>query len=514
MTLSLLSLPVELILVIFDFLCPAVPPLPKVCEECRTSFLPSAEETRFAAPYSTAQLHSFSLVCHQSRRLCRPWLFSCLKITHTDQLRLLENKCLVDNDFANVIKRLNLARVDSPEPRTDDSDVKTTKRIYRYAPNILPALLRCLQSLEWLDLSAAQIDSRLLSALNSHPALTTVAVCDNNLQALRALFVSTTLSMSKIRVHSILSDFSLTLRSSALRSVMTRSPRLVHLSLRDSSNIKDGPSGSLFLPGLERLGIKMYPEPTHPMAWLQAFVAQHTSLQVINFSGVGSNWRQNSDVAFPLQFYDAVERQALTRTIALNAFSISRLPAASLRGWPVTELEMTIAKSAGVSGLRIASSLAPNASLLIIQMSRSVQHPVHIEDVIVSLRLFPCLRQLELHHCYRHLLYQGQAPWIFSPLVGKISRCTSAPSALLWIAAQVASLELLHMTDEGSDFDVSEHEKRRHHPWTLKATYRILRNRDTEYHGSAHMNVARRYRQAAVAVNRPIIYGRDLRPVI
>ncbi|KAJ7035503.1 hypothetical protein C8F04DRAFT_1342362 [Mycena alexandri] len=512
MTLSLLSLPVELILVIFDFLCPAVSQLPKTCEECRTSFLPSAEETKFA-PYSTLQLHSLSLVCHQSRRLCHPWLFSCLKITHTDQLRSLEAKCLADIEFASVIKfvaihifqwfpiddfsfrQLNLARVDSPERRTDD----VKKRIHRYGPDILPGLLRCLQSLEWLYLSVAQIDGSLLSSLNSHPALTTVAVCDNNLQALRALFVSTTLSMSKIRVHSVLSDFSLTLRSSVLRSVMRRSPRLVHLSLRDSSNIKDGP-GSMFLPGLERLGIRMYPEPTHSMAWLPSFAARHTSLRVIDFSGVGSNWRQNPDIAFPPQLYDAVERTVLARTISLNAFSISRPPSASsLDEWPVTELEMTIAKSASVSGLRIASLAAPNTSVLIVRMSRSVQHAVHI---------------LELHHLYRHLLYEGQAPWILPPPVGKTSRCTSAHSALLWIAAQVASLELLHITDEGSDLEVSEHEKRFNHPWTLKAMYRIQRNGDVEYHGTAHMDVAKRYRQATVMANRPIIYGRELRPVI
>lgn len=289
----------------------------------------------------------------------------------------------------------------------------------------------------------------------------------------------------------------------------------------------------MFLPGLERLGIRMYPEPTHSMAWLPSFAARHTSLRVIDFSGVGSNWRQNPDIAFPPQLYDAVERTVLARTISLNAFSISRPPSASsLHEWPVTELEMTIAKSAGVSGLGIASLSAPNTSVLIVRMSRSVQHAVHIvspfplpippfraddtsqDNVIVSLSLFPCLRQLELHHLYRHLLYEGQAPWILPPPVGKTSRCTSAHSALLWIAAQVASLELLHITDEGSDLEVSEHEKRFNHPWTLKATYRIQRNGDVEYHGTAHMDVAKRYRQATVTANRPIIYGRELRPVI
>ncbi|KAJ7138809.1 hypothetical protein C8R46DRAFT_1137092 [Mycena filopes] len=336
-----------------------------------------------------------------------------------------------------------------------------------------------------------------------------------NLEALRSLSASTTLSLSKFRVHFAVSDFSLTLRSPALHSVASRSPTLVHLGLRDVQNIKDG-AGSLFLPGLEKIDLRVCTEPTYPMSWLPDFAARHASLQVVKFSGVESTWRRNPDIRFPLQFLDTVDRKSLTRTAGLDAFSLTRpsFASSSLDDWEATELELTMVKGTGIFTLRIASSLAANTSVLVLRMSRFAKQPVHIDDVVSSLSLFPSLKRLELHCLNRHLLYEGCPPWVLpSPDLsrfGKTSRCIGAHAALLWIAAQVSqatALDLLHITDEGSDFDDSGHKKRPSYPWTLNATYRIQRNGDLEFHGTADFNVAPRYQRVAVATGRPIIYG-------
>ncbi|KAJ7173666.1 hypothetical protein C8R46DRAFT_1083584 [Mycena filopes] len=439
-------------------------------------------------------------------------MFSCLKIRDTHQLRLLNIKCLEDSEFGGLIRRLDLGRVMSPEERADAT------RLYRYGPDILPPLLPHLPSLQWLYLATPQLSGQLLAALNAHPKLATIAICDMNLGTLRTLSASTTLSLSKIRVHTAMSDLTFTLGSAALHSVMSRSPRLVHLSLRDVRNIKSGPGpGSLFLPGLEKIDLGLHAEPTYPMSWLPNFVARHASLHLITF--YGEFWSQNPDITFPLQFLDEVTRKSLARTIHLRAFSISRPSSASssLDDWPPTELDVTIDKGAGVSGLMTASSLAPHTSVLVVRMSRSAKQPVHIDDVVSSLSLFPSLKRLELHCLNRHLLYEGCPPWVLPPpdIHGsrKTSRCTGAHAALLWIAAQVAHavpLESVRITDEGTDV---ENTPRFRHPWRLEATYQIRRNRDLEFHGipdSLHM--AERYRRSAIS--RPVIYGRELRPVI
>ncbi|KAJ7173656.1 hypothetical protein C8R46DRAFT_1083536 [Mycena filopes] len=468
------------------------------------------------APYSTLHLQSLSLVCRQLRRLCAPRMFSCLKIRHTEQLRLLNTKCLENSEFGGLIRRLDLGRVMSPEERADATG------IYRYGLDILPPLLPRLPSLQWLYLGTPQLSGQLLTALNAHPKLATIAICDMDLETLRTLSASTTLSLSKIRVHFVVSELALTLGSAALHSVMSRSPRLVHLSLRGVRNIKYGPGpDSLFLTGLEKMELGLNTEPTYPMSWLPGFVARHASLQTISFHGCDSLWRPNLDITFPLQFLDAVARKSLARTIELTTFSIHRPSSASalLDEWQTTELDVTIDKGAGIAGLTIASSLAPHTLVLIVRMSRFAKQPVHLDDVVSSLSLFPSLQRLELHCLNRHLLYEGCPPWVLPPphtrRSRKTSRCTGAHAAVLWIAAQVAHavpLESLRITDEGTDVELVENTPCFTHRWRLEATYQIRRNRDLEFHGIPELHMAERYRRSAIS--RPVIYGRELRPAI
>jgi hypothetical protein len=80
---------------------------------------------------------------------------------------------------------------------------------------------------------------------------------------------------------------------------------------------------------------------------------------------------------------DVVEREALRQTVGLIAFSISPArSASSLDDWPVVHLDMDITKGAGVSALRIASSMAPQVSSLVVRMSRFANQPVHVVSYV------------------------------------------------------------------------------------------------------------------------------------
>ncbi|KAJ7035507.1 hypothetical protein C8F04DRAFT_1097502 [Mycena alexandri] len=419
---------------------------------------------------------------------------------------------MADVEFAGLIRRLDLALVDSPRKWRRDE-----KR--PYASDILPDLLPRLQSLEWLDLDTTQIDGNLLALVNSHPRLVTVGICDEDLDALRKLALSTSLSLSKIRVHQAEINCTFTLQCSELDPLMSRGPRIAHLALREGRNLK---SGTLFLPGLEKLAIRIPFRPLTSLSWLPAFAGRHTSLHFIKLSALNRTWSQIPEIAFPLQFIDQLGRESLALSVDLDAFSICRTASASsLDDWRIVALEISIVKGGGISGLGIVSSITPHVSSLVVRMPLHGKHPVHFHDVISSLSLFPRLRRLELHRLSKHLVLEEQAPWVLpSPDLRpapKTSKCVSAHSALLSIAAQVArvtSLDFLRITDQGTDLELSENEKRIRHPWNLKATYEIQQNSDLEFHGTPQLNVANRYHRSAVAASRPIIYGRELRPVI
>ncbi|KAF7356984.1 hypothetical protein MVEN_01034800 [Mycena venus] len=484
----LVRLPTELLLIIVYLL--------DVDGSSPVSFPESWGGPKSTSP-SPSHLHSLSLVCRYLRQLCLPPLFSRLKIAHTYQLQRLKDKCGIQSEFACLIRQLDLAHVHSPEEQGSQRAGKT----YRYGPDILPALFPCLKSLEWLALDVKQIDANLLAIINSHPKLVTVTTCDRNLETLRTLFSATSLSLSKIRVHSALLGFSIGFRSPPLLSLMGRSLRLAHLIVRDESNTKAGP-GTLLVSGLETLDIGVYSHAS-PMSWLPAFVERHPNLQVIKFSGDGSNWRQNPDILFPLQFVNMLERNFLTGTVNLLTFSVSRTrTASSLDDWQVVHLEMEMAKGAGFSALAIASLIAPHISSLNVQVSRKAMEAVQADDLIASLCLFQSLQRLELHGLSKHLIIDGEVPWDLplSDAVLPTSKCVVAHFALRWLTACVAqrtlSLDLIHITDEG--YDSLNH---RSYRWVLEVTYRVQQNRDIELHGTPRFVAGYRFSKPSCTID-------------
>ncbi|KAK7031588.1 hypothetical protein R3P38DRAFT_821121 [Favolaschia claudopus] len=218
-------LPAELLLLIVSFLC-------------------HANEKSKSSKYHILPL---SVVCRRTRHFCFTPLFSRLSIKHSDRLRLMQEKCTEDPQFSRLIKELDLRYVDCPEEY---------RGTYHYGPDILPALLPALLSLERLHLPSEQLSFKLLATFNSHPTLLVVETSDPYLNALRGMASETTESMSKIQVVSATLDLVFGFDDPAFHSLMSRSPRLVHLELRDEINITSGP-GTVVIPGLETLGIQV-----------------------------------------------------------------------------------------------------------------------------------------------------------------------------------------------------------------------------------------------------------------
>ncbi|KAJ7156904.1 hypothetical protein C8R43DRAFT_997665 [Mycena crocata] len=457
-TTDLLALPAEVLLMILDPLSPTR----------------RIDKQNSVISCSSRDIRSLSLVCRRLRQLCITRLFCSLRCTDAHQLMLLSAKCTQDSYFARLIRKLDIMDVASPD--------------------ILPSLLSHLESLEWLDLDAEQLDAGLLATVNTYPNLTTVAVRDLPLDDLEDLSSSASLSLSKILVPSAVSSCSFPLQCPALQSLMSRSPRLTHLILRGEVNILCG-AGTLSLPGLEKLDIKVYRRPTYPMSWLSGFVDRHPSLKTISFLGDSSLWRRNPDILFPLQFIDAMESKGLTDASALDAFSLFRSRAAlSLDDWEVTELQITIVTAAGVSALTIASSLAPHLSSLVIRMSRYGSQGICINHLISTLASLSCLRVLSLHGTFRHLREPVSHESPHSKPLRKTSTCIVAHAALRSVISRLVqstlSLDIIHITDEGNDV-----ERPYRFPWSLKATYLVSAYRKPEVDGTPELFMNERYKE-------------------
>ncbi|KAF7355577.1 hypothetical protein MSAN_01474900 [Mycena sanguinolenta] len=465
----LVQLPTELLLIIAHLLCEDKPNYPTGYEDRKLIFSPR-------------HLRPLSLACKHLRRLCISLLFSHLRVTHTNRLRLLAAKCAVEPEFARLIRQLDLAHIRSPEEDVSRRDaagrllLPRSEGLYRYGPDMLPTFLPRLKSLQWLALGAPQIDASLLAVLNSHPALTTVAIHDPELQALMTLSSSTSLSLSKLRVDSFASSWELDLQSPELHLLMGRSPRVAHLIVKDQRSVRLGP-GSLLVPGLETLDINIE-VPTSPVSWLPTFANRHPNLKLVKFSGHSSIWRQNT---FSRQLFDALEREPLACALNLISFSISRTwSASSLNDWQIVLLEVEIIEGAGISALTIASSMAPRLWSLTVRMPLSASQSVHIDDLISSICLFQSLRSLELHRISRHLLVEAGTSWAPppGPTVPPTSQYAVARAAYRWIAACVAqrilSLNFIHITDEGCELTYQVHPNRSIEVYGTSTSRRLL----------------------------------------
>ncbi|KAK7030552.1 hypothetical protein R3P38DRAFT_853240 [Favolaschia claudopus] len=405
---------------------------------------------------------------------------------HSDRFRLLQEKCIKDPQFSRLIKELDLRYVDCPEEY---------RGRYHYGPNILPALLPTLLSLERLHLPSEQLNSKLLATFNSHPTLLVVETSDPYLNALREMASETTESMSKIQVVSATLDLVFGFDDPAFHSLMSRSPRVVHLELRDEINITSGP-GTVVIPGLETLGIQVCRAPSAPMTWEPAFIERHSSVKLVRFFGHDSLWNYDWASFWPLSRLDVPEGRILNRALKLVAFSISPTKTTpSFDDWPVTEVELELTETAGVCALPHVNALAPSISSIILRMTlRAAKLLVHFDDFVSSLSVFTSLQKLELHHLDRRLVKEEIPKAFLVQRSYDMSGCVEALVALRSLSACIAnrapSLAVIHVTDDGFDSEPGYGP----YSWRLNVTYKVTANREIEFDRKTRFDMVGVYR--------------------
>ncbi|KAJ7188664.1 hypothetical protein C8R46DRAFT_1205805 [Mycena filopes] len=423
---------------------------------------------------SPDSIRSLSLTNRWLRELCLRPLFSTIQIRDVKEIVALESRATDDPEFARLIRKLVLPQTESP--------------------GTLQTLLPRLPALKRLDMDARALDVDILTTINAHRSLETVAISDEHLGALSSL-LSTHLPFSKILVHLAIMDRR-SPQSPELHSVTSRGLRLTRLRLNVTLRIS--PEAFSF-PGLEEIEIRVDPQPRYPMSWLQGFVERHGCLKSVRFGGSadssGSTWAGNPDIRFGQRFIDAVEREGLHRKLALTGFTTTcSQSGAFVEDWPVTQVDISIFKAVGASVLRMVGLLAPQLSVLTLSMPRFGRHPLAIEDLVSPLTFFPSLRRLELHGVYTHLSWDGEAPWELPPSTTgeQISGCLHAHAAFRWLITRAAhlapSLENVYITDEGDD-----REGLWVYPWKLKVLYDVSTNHDLEVVGTPVLFIAPRY---------------------
>ncbi|KAJ7593804.1 hypothetical protein C8J56DRAFT_1160573 [Mycena floridula] len=342
------------------------------------SFLDEPEDNEYK-PYPKSLYHHvprevymLSLVSHQFRRICFPFLFSYIKCT---DLALLEQDCLANISFAGCIRTLDVSVPDLAE-----SD--------------LVRLLPLLESFVWLELHGTELTPALLAAINEHSTLKTVAI-----RHLPQPLVKTALSLDKVLVH--------TNRRYAndILPIQQRHIRILCWSVRGFPL-----ETRLLLRDLRQLHFdaRSRDMDSFTLDWFQEFIGHHPNLTKITFTSV---WKDCSMGKQHIStFLDALEPQSLRYD--LSGFDITRALMKSnsdMRSgqWEVTGLTFSFGERPSHESLFKTLSLAgimfPKVSSLGFYW-QSV--PIHV-DTCVSLlsKHFPNLRTLWLGVSPRLLIW-------------------------------------------------------------------------------------------------------------
>ncbi|KAJ7578711.1 hypothetical protein C8J56DRAFT_968877 [Mycena floridula] len=290
--------------------------------------------------HASCDIVSLSLVDHQLRRICLPFLFSYLKCRSIAELENLESKCSIESVFARLVRTLNLAfRWDQIDP----------------ASGIILRLLPHLAGIRLLDLGGGTIDAALLAAINHHPTLETSFV--RNLHFLSYTSLDKDLFLSGDGPD-------------LMRPVIERGVRISSLSLKSTL--------PLFLdttvaPDLRRIDFQVPAtfgwETTTELARFSRFVANQPILTSIYFWYDPLSWQAESNgITMPqlASFLEAVNAESLVGTTTLDSVTMSRSsPNGGFSSWEVTGLELEM-KPLLVEPLTLAGAMFPKVSSITI----------------------------------------------------------------------------------------------------------------------------------------------------
>ncbi|KAJ7579833.1 hypothetical protein C8J56DRAFT_963664, partial [Mycena floridula] len=394
---------------------------------------------------ASTDIVSVSLVNHQFRRICLPFLFSCIICTSLEDFEIVEEKCLSKPAFARLVRTLDL---DLKLPR-DENDC--------LSPRIL-RLLPYLDGLQWVDLRSISIDKALLEAINEHNTLTTAVT--RNLKSLPP----------QLPLHKIMLEllFSVT----GARPAIERGMRVGNLDL-DMETIQI-PSlvYSSIIPGLHEMSLIDSSQETVDLEQFNAFLVKHPALRSIDFY-MDPLWEPSNITKRHLSsFVKAVEEESLTTEMQIQYVTISSSGSNErFDSWVVTGIDLSDMKSSEslVNALRLVGKIYPKLLALGIEFNPALT--IHIDALITFISEYlPDLRVLRFGEIMPSLICTPSRVPMYAEANSKHEATKAHSEWIAWQFFQAVPSLFCISSYEKFDHDESQH-------WELDTTsYRPKRD--------------------------------------
>ncbi|KAE9391153.1 hypothetical protein BT96DRAFT_945561 [Gymnopus androsaceus JB14] len=377
---------------------------------------------------ATNELFSFSVACHQFRRISLPFLFSYIKIQRLEDLKMFKDQCISNASFAGSIRSLSV--------KLPWSDWDIT--------SVIKHLLCYLKDLSQLN-TYFRIDVPLLAELNRHSVKTIVVTSLAQLPK-----TSGYLDLEKI----ILANATMYGLGGDLDGYLARGMQVRSLVI--PQDLMDNSSGMHKFNGLYEIEVQL--KRTMSFAWFPGFTRTHPLLKKIKFTDGFDYLRLDNTIPFIEPLFEALRQQGVYNAVRIQGFSVTRsIPSTSATDmtddWEVTGLHLRQVTDHLV--LPIVHSLFPWISKLTLERGCG-----HIDELITFLRPFSSLRVLTLRFCFQflELVYprlsnHPQAPGESSDTEAGMIQHTSR------IAREIPSIEAFYVEEQVNGV---------HDLWTLR----------------------------------------------
>ncbi|KAJ7590543.1 hypothetical protein C8J56DRAFT_933181 [Mycena floridula] len=398
----------------------------------------------------SSDISMLSLVNHQFRRICFPFLFSYIECKDLEELSKLERECLSDSAFTGFVRILHVATYGPPA----GNDTITEESLLRLLPR--------LKSLVWLDLGYTELSATLVPAIEEHPTLRTAAIRMRDLPVLP----QSPAKLEKLLLHS-LSPYWYGARANGDEFSIVQRRNISVICLSVFTNCI--PAVETKIPNLRCLNIDESLNTTteQHLEQIHALVAAHPSLTEITVctSLLGCNFFQPRLSSF----LKGIEPYSLGERIC---FTLSPIELSSdkkgLDGWEVTRLDLEVTPSLQAS-LPLVSTMFPN----LVSLDLSFCSPIHVDSFLVLMsKHLRNLQMLDLHPQPESLIWTP----LLIPLLRELSDkpCADFASRLAWFAWQIflASPSVTHFDIEFSSWDNSL----RPPPWYISGSYQVKRD--------------------------------------
>ncbi|KAE9391158.1 hypothetical protein BT96DRAFT_318214 [Gymnopus androsaceus JB14] len=323
---------------------------------------------------ATNELFSFSVACHQFRRISLPFLLSYIEIQRLEDLEMFKDQCILNASFAGSIRSLSVLL---PSPWRDAY----------HTNNMMKHLLCYLKDLSQLVLNI-DINISLLAHLNRHSLSNIIVTSFGQLPE-----TSNSLDLEKI----ILADATIDgLDGGYLKGHLACGMQVRRLGMRQDLMVNS--SGTHIFNGLYEIEVELR---TLSFSWLPEFTRAHPLLKKISFTDSFDFPISHNAIPFIQPLFETFRQQGVHRAVRIQGFSVTRTSASTsttdlTRDWEVTGLHLRQVADSLV--LPIVHSVFPRISTLTLERGCSC-----IDELITFLRPFSSLQVLTLRFCFQHL---------------------------------------------------------------------------------------------------------------